>query len=110
DPPRPAFVDDRFELFGRGAILEYIDALQGGPGWDVLRDRERIDLVWVRPDRGLAQRLAQDPRWRVLHRDPVSVLFKRADSDPDPVSVSSRPWPELKQAAARRDGEGDGVQ
>jgi hypothetical protein len=77
DPPRRAYLDDRFELFGREAILEYVDALQGGPGWYALRDRERIALVWVRPERGLARQLAKDPHWRVLHRDPVSVLFRR---------------------------------
>ncbi len=59
------------------AILDYLDALQGGPAWDDLRDRERIDLVWVRPDRGLARRLADDPAWQVVHRDDVSVLFRR---------------------------------
>jgi hypothetical protein len=76
-PQRRTFLDDRFELFGRAAILEYVDALQGGPGWDLLRDRERFSFVWVRPDRGLARRLSADPHWRVLHRDDVSVLFER---------------------------------
>ena len=75
-PRRRAFLDDRFELFGKAAILDYVAAMQGGPGWDALRDRHGIDLVWVRPDRGLARRLASDPRWRVLHRDEVSVLFR----------------------------------
>jgi hypothetical protein len=74
-PPRRAFVDDRFELFGKDAILEYIDALNGGPDWEPLRERERIELVWVRPDRGLARRLEADPRWSVLYRDEVSILF-----------------------------------
>jgi hypothetical protein len=74
-PARRAFVDDRFELFGKDAILEYIDALNGGPDWEPLRQRERIELVWVRPERGLARRLAADPRWSVLHRDAVSILF-----------------------------------
>jgi hypothetical protein len=77
NPPRRAFVDDRFELFGRQAIVDYVDALQGGPTWDAVRDRERIALVWVRPERGLARRLASDPTWRELHRDAVSVLFAR---------------------------------
>jgi hypothetical protein len=76
-PPRRAFLDDRFELFGKEAVLQYVDALQGGPEWDGLRDRERIELVWVRPHRGLAKRLEADPRWQVLHRDKVSVLFRR---------------------------------
>ena len=60
-PTRRAYLDDRFELFGKEAILEYIDALTGGPAWDTVRDRERIDLVWVKPDRGLAKRLYQGP-------------------------------------------------
>jgi hypothetical protein len=74
-PPRRAFLDDRFELFGRAAILEYIDALQGGPAWDAIRDREHIALVWVRPERPLAVRLEREPGWRVVHRDAVSVLY-----------------------------------
>ncbi len=35
-PERRAFVDDRCELFGKDAIVEYVDALQGGPAWDTL--------------------------------------------------------------------------
>jgi hypothetical protein len=76
-PTRRAYLDDRFELFGRQAILDYVDALQGGPAWDALRDRLRIELVWLRPERGLARRLAADPHWRELYRDGVSVLFAR---------------------------------
>lgn len=76
-PVRRAFVDDRFELFGKQEILDYVDALAGGPQWDSLARRERFELVWVKPDRGLAKRLTDDPSWSVLHRDKVSVLFKR---------------------------------
>jgi hypothetical protein len=77
-PLRPTYLDDRFELFGKPAILEYVDVLSGGPVWDTVRDRDRIDLVWLRPDRGLAKRLLNDPGWSVLYRDKVSILFKRA--------------------------------
>lgn len=76
-PRRRTYLDDRFELFGKEAIVEYLDVMQGGPQWDIVRDRERIDLVWVRPDRGLARRLEADAGWRVVHRDAVSVLFER---------------------------------
>jgi hypothetical protein len=74
-PQRRSYVDDRFELFGKDAIVEYVDVLTGGPAWDTIRDRERIELVWLRPDRGLARRLLKEPRWTVLHRDAVSILF-----------------------------------
>jgi hypothetical protein len=75
-PKRKAFLDDRFELWGREAILEYVRALEGGPGWDELHRRYAFDLVWVRPKCGLAKRLAQDPAWERIHEDEVSVLWR----------------------------------
>ena len=68
-------VDDRFELFGKASILEYVDVLAGGPVWDTVRDRDKIDMVWVRPDRGLAKRLLKEPDWTVIYRDKISILF-----------------------------------
>ncbi len=79
-PVRRTYLDDRFELFGKPAILEYVDVLSGGPVWDTVRDRDRIDMVWLRPDRGLAKRLLKEPEWSVLYQDKVSILFKRATS------------------------------
>ena len=76
-PIRSSYLDDRFLLFGKAAILEYVDVLTGGPAWDTIRDRDRIDLVWVKPDRGLAKRMFEEPDWTVLFRDSVSVLFGR---------------------------------
>lgn len=81
-PRRPSFVDDRFELFGKEAILEYVEALAGGPAWETIRDRDRIGLVWVRPDRGLAKRMAEEPEWKELYRDKISVLFGREGKSP----------------------------
>ena len=75
-------MDDRFELFGKEAILEYVEALAGGPAWETIRDRDRIGLVWVRPDRGLAKRMAEEPEWKELYRDSISVLFGREGKAP----------------------------
>jgi hypothetical protein len=79
-PVRRPYLDDRFELFGKDAIVEYVDVLNGGPAWDIVRGRDRIDLVWLRPDRGLAKRLLQDSEWTVAYRDKVSILFRQADA------------------------------
>jgi hypothetical protein len=76
-PARRSYLDDRFELFGKEAILEYVDVLSGGPVWDTVRDRDKVEMVWVRPDRGLAKRLLKEPGWEVLYRDKVSVLFRQ---------------------------------
>ena len=109
-PTRPTFLDDRFELYGKGGILRYVNAIEGGPDWEAARDRYGIGLVWVRPNRGLARRLADDPSWHVRYRDAVSVLFERSGApaagrvsailpldnngrrnDPSPPDIPGRP-------------------
>ncbi|WP_406696750.1 hypothetical protein V5E97_37760 [Singulisphaera sp. Ch08] len=81
-PVRQAYVDDRFELFGKASLLNYFNALQGGPDWDELQAQEQFRLVWIKPERGLAKRLTADPQWQTLSRDSVSVLFGRKADQP----------------------------
>ena len=92
-PIRRSYIDDRFELFGKEFVVEYIRAIEGEPEWETIRDRENIRIVWVRPDRGLARRLERDPEWRVAYRDEISVLFELRDSTElksrEEVAVSS---------------------
>jgi hypothetical protein len=79
-PERRSYLDDRFEIFGKDAIIEYVDVLSGGPAWDTVHARDRIEMVWLRPDRGLAKRLLNDPGWNIVYRDKVSILFRQVDS------------------------------
>jgi len=79
-PPRRSYLDDRFELYGKESITEYLEVLSGGPTWEIIRDREKIEMAWLRPDRGLAKRLLKEPGWQVLYRDKVSILFKQKGS------------------------------
>ena len=76
---RRSYLDDRFELFGKEAILEYVDVLSGGPVWDTVRDRDRHrdGLAATRPRFGEAA-AARIPAWTVIYRDKVSILFKQA--------------------------------
>ncbi len=76
-PRRRVFLDDRFELYGKPFLNAYLNALAGGPDWERIRDKNAIGLVFIRPETGLARRLSDDPAWKVLHRDNVSVLFRR---------------------------------
>jgi len=102
-PVRSTYLDDRFELFGKDAILEYVDALTGGPAWDTIRDRDRIDMVWVKPDRGLAKWMFEEPGWTVLYRDSVSVLFGRKPTQGFGHARSSRinRWSRISACAFR---------
>ena len=51
NPVRRAFLDDRFELYGRDRLLKYLNAIEGGPDWDELSTEYTPALVWVRPTR-----------------------------------------------------------
>ena len=91
NPRRRAFLDDRFELFGRETLLKYLNAIEGGPDWNELSQRYHPTLVWVRPNRGLARKLANDPDWQVQYRDDVSVLFQRIGPGMAERTVSHTP-------------------
>ena len=90
-PARRSYLDDRFELFGKEAIVEYVDVLTGGPAWDTVRDRDEIEMVWLRPDRGLAKRLLKEPGWEVLYRDKISILFRQGSPSRLTGAVKWRP-------------------
>ncbi len=98
-PKRPAYIDDRFELFGKPFLVQYLNALEGGPDWDAIRDLHAISLVWIKPNRMLARRLEFDPGWVALYRDDVSVLYARRDTSPSeqppavPATAPSRESP-----------------
>ena len=105
---RPVFIDDRFELFGAKAVLEYVAAIGGGPEWEAIRDRERIDVVWVKPDRGLARRLRNDPAWTIAHSDAASIVFERVETSLDVTEANDGPSPGSR-AAATDLGQGAGL-
>jgi hypothetical protein len=101
-PRRRTYMDDRFELYGKQAIVDYLDALAGGPGWDRLLDREQFGLVWVRPERGVSQRLDKDPEWEVVFRDKVSVLYRRRQPDTgDTKRAANYVWDRVPKARDR---------
>jgi hypothetical protein len=76
-PRRPVFADDRFELYGRKFIQDYLDALQYGPAWKTLLAGYDFEFVLIRPDVPLARVLSESSEWEVLHQDATAVLFRR---------------------------------
>jgi hypothetical protein len=77
DPPCRVFIDDRFELYGRSATLEYLDAIAGGPAWAALAEQHHFEYVLLRPNRPLVRILRDSERWETLHEDDVAVLLRR---------------------------------
>lgn len=79
-PRRPVFADDRFELYGRKFIREYLDALQYGPSWKELLAQYEFEFVLIRSELPLARVLAESNEWEVLHQDGTAILLKRRNS------------------------------
>jgi hypothetical protein len=80
DPKRPVFADDRFELYGRKFIQDYLNALQYGPAWEALSDQYAFEFVLIRPEAPLSRVLSESSEWQVVHRDTTAVLFRRDGS------------------------------
>src|SRR5206468_2353145 len=69
EPRRAVFADDRFELYGREFLLEYMDALQYGRSWPKLLERYEFGHVLVGPETPLARVLRESPDWEVVFED-----------------------------------------
>lgn len=72
------FFDDRFDMYPRAVILDYVALLDGTEGWQRRLDRYRIDAVLWERSEPLAGLLRLDPGWRVVRRDAEWVVAVRA--------------------------------
>ena len=82
-PERRSYLDDRFELFGKEAILEYVDVLSGGPLGTLFANATALRWSGCALIEGWRKRLLLDRDWNVVYRDKVSILLRHgADSAP----------------------------
>ncbi len=80
-PRKGVFIDDRFELYGKRFLLDYIRALQGAQSWQKLDAEFHFDYVLVKPDDALAFALERSGQWRVIWQDSKAVLLERSERD-----------------------------
>jgi hypothetical protein len=72
------FMDDRFDMYPPSVTEATITLTGGMPGWDRVLDRYRIAAVlWPRKS-PLAEILARDPRWVMVHQTAKWVIATRA--------------------------------
>jgi hypothetical protein len=77
DPRRRIFIFGEADVMGDPLIYRYEDIVQVGPGWLANLDHSGADCVLVPPDAPLAGALAPRRDWRLVHSDPVAVLYAR---------------------------------
>jgi hypothetical protein len=72
------FLDDRYDMYPKRLVDDYIDVADGHPGWQRVLDRNHVQVVVWQPKRALSQLLAESPQWRRVHTDANAVVFVRA--------------------------------
>jgi hypothetical protein len=75
------FIDSRVDVFEYAGVLQdYLDLLALKEPFRIL-DKYRIRYVLFPPDELLTYALEHDPRWKVIFRGKISVLFHRIEDD-----------------------------
>lgn len=76
-PRQRVFMDGRSDFYGEQVGNDYLTILEARIGWRQVLDRYHIDMVLVPPQTPLVELLLLGGGWRVLHREPASVLLAR---------------------------------
>jgi hypothetical protein len=74
---RATFVDGRTDLFEGEVLTEFMAVTNLTTNPDRVLSASNVDYVVWAPDTPLAVYLARDPRWHVVDRTPVALVFAR---------------------------------
>jgi hypothetical protein len=69
-PRRMVFVDDRYDMYPRALIEDYVVLNKGGKGWEPILRKYAPDAVVWQVDEPLGQLLSASPNWQVRYTDP----------------------------------------
>ena len=83
------FIDSRVDIFEYAGVLQdFLEVLQPSQAKPIL-EKYKIRTVMFPASEPLTFALEQDPGWRVLYRDPLTVLLERtSDSGANNVANS----------------------
>ena len=80
-PALPVSIDGRADLHGPERIRRNMETMSGLRGWDSDTDLEAANAIIIRANAALTSLLRLDPRFELVHEDPVAVVFLRRASD-----------------------------
>jgi hypothetical protein len=79
-PALPVSIDGRADLHGPERIRRNVETISGLRGWDTDSDLQAANAVIIRANAALASLLRLDPRFELVHEDPVAAVFLRRAS------------------------------
>ena len=65
----PVFIDDRYDMFPRSLVEDFVILNDGHAGWEAVLERYDASAVLWPTSEALGQLLAVSPRWRVVYSD-----------------------------------------
>jgi hypothetical protein len=77
-PEQKVFVDDRYDMYPRPVLEDFLKFSDADRSWREILDRNRIDVVVWKVKATVAQLMEADPGWTVVHRDKMALVFTRA--------------------------------
>jgi len=80
-PALPVSIDGRADLHGPERIRRNVETMSGLRGWDTDTELEAANAIIIRANAALASLLRLDPRFELVHEDPVAAVFLRRASD-----------------------------
>ncbi len=86
-PQIRVFFDGRSDFYGAEVAEEYLQAMEGRPGWDKVLEKYRFDTVLVPPRTALASLLKIGPDWQLVDDDGQAVLFRKRGPAPQQAAA-----------------------
>jgi len=75
-PQQKVYIDGRCDMYGADFVTRFVDIYTTKPGWENALKSDKIEYVLVEPNTYLAFGLLEQPEWKTIFSDEVSVLFQ----------------------------------
>jgi len=86
-PEQKVFVDDRYDMYPRPILEDFIRFDDGDRRWPEILDRNRIDVVVWRANDAIVRLMEANRGWTEGYRDKKAVVLTRAKAAPDPPAA-----------------------
>jgi hypothetical protein len=78
-PQYLVYIDGRADVYGDQFIYDYLAIYDARPGWQQAFNTQKIRLVLIEPNSGLAATMLHTSGWTVAYADKTSILFVKND-------------------------------
>jgi hypothetical protein len=102
-PGLPVSIDGRADLHGPERIRRNVETMSGLRGWDTDTELAAANSIIIRANAALASLLRLDPRFELVHEDPVAAVFIRRALDRIGTDVPLTGRPSSLVARLKRD-------